>query len=97
MKDEKTIGHRDVVRRLSNETNITFRAMERVLDMYLDIITEQIANGKNVTIKNIGTIKVLPTPAKVGRDIKTGGRIDRPPGKRVKLQACATLRNILKE
>ena len=97
MKDEKTIGHRDVVRRLSNETNITFRAMERVLDMYIDILTEQIANGKNVTIKNIGTIKVLPTPAKVGRDIKTGGRIDIPPRKRVKLQACATLRNILKE
>ena len=89
---DKTIGHRDIMRVLSMRTGKSLKSLEEVFELYTDTVTAYIREGKNVTIKDIGTLKVMNTPAKVGRDINTGERIDIPPTKRVKLNPCAALK-----
>jgi len=74
----------------------SLRSLEEVFELYTDIVTAYISEGKNVTIKDIGTLKVMNTPAKVGRDIYTGERIDIPPTKRVKLNPCVALKTAAK-
>jgi len=93
---DKTIGHRDIMRVLSMRSGKTLKSLEEVFDLYTDTVTAFISDGKNVTIKDIGTLKVMNTPAKVGRDINTGKRIDIPPTKRVKLNPCVALKTAAK-
>lgn len=93
---DKTIGHRDIMRVLSMRSGRSLRSLEEVFELYTDTVTTYIREGKNVTIKDIGTLKVMNTPAKVGRDINTGERIDIPPTKRVKLNPCAALKTAAK-
>ena len=93
---DKTIGHRDIMRVLSMRSGKSLRSLEEVFELYTDIVTAYIGEGKNVTIKDIGTLKVMNTPAKVGRDINTGERIDIPPTKRVKLNPCVALKTAAK-
>lgn len=93
---DKTIGHRDIMRVLSMRSGRSLRSLEEVFELYTDTVTAYIREGKNVTIKDIGTLKVMNTPAKVGRDINTGERIDIPPTKRVKLNPCAALKTAAK-
>ena len=91
-----TIGHRDIMRVLSMRSGRSLRSLEEVFELYTDTVTAYIREGKNVTIKDIGTLKVMNTPAKVGRDINTGERIDIPPTKRVKLNPCVALKTAAK-
>jgi len=93
---DKTIGHRDIMRVLSMRSGKTLKSLEEVFDLYTDTVTAFISDGKNVTIKDIGTLKVMNPPAKVGRDINTGKRIDIPPTKRVKLNPCVALKTAAK-
>lgn len=93
---DKTIGHRDIMRVLSMRSGRSLRSLEEVFELYTDTVTAYIREGKNVTIKDIGTLKVMNTPAKVGRDINTGERIDIPPTKRVKLNPCVALKTAAK-
>ena len=87
-----TIGHREIVRALSAKSGRSVNSIEALFDLYTGMVAAYLSEGKNVTIKDIGTLKVLDTPARVGRDINTGERIDIPPSKRVKLNPCAALK-----
>jgi len=88
-----TIGHREIVRALSAKSGRSVNSIEALFDLYTGMVAAYLSEGKNVTIKDIGTLKVLDTPARVGRDINTGERIDIPPSKRVKLNPCAALKS----
>ena len=94
--NDKTIGHKHMMRALSMCTSKSIKSLEEVFELYTDIVTAYISEGKNVTIKDMGTLKVMNTPAKVGRDINTGERIDIPPTKRVKLNPCVALKTAAK-
>lgn len=91
--NDKTIGHRELMRALSMRSGKSLKSIEEVFNLYTDMVAAYLSEGKNVTIRDIGTLKVLDTPAKVGRDINTGERIDIPPTKRVKLNPCAALKS----
>ena len=87
-----TIGHREIVRALSAKSGRSINSIEALFDLYTGMVAAYLSEGKNVTIKDIGSLNVLDTPARVGRDINTGERIDIPPSKRVKLNPCAALK-----
>lgn len=91
--NDRTIGHRELMRELSVRSGKSFKSIEELFDLYTSTVSAYLSDGKNVTIRDIGTLKVLHSPAKVGRDINTGERIDIPPTKRVKLQACVALKS----
>jgi DNA-binding protein HU-beta len=86
------LAHREITKKLSEQTGVAQRQIEHILDRYTDMIVESLAKGRNVSIKDIGTILVLDTPAKKGRDLNTNEPIDIPPSKRVKLRPCVSLK-----
>jgi len=90
-----TVNHSDVMLKLSQKTGVPIRALREVFDVYADVILEYCADGRRVVMKNIGTIKVVDTPARVGRNVVEGTPVPIPAGKRIKMQAHKTLKNAI--
>lgn len=90
-----TVNHSEVMLKLSQKTGIPIRALREVFDVYADVIIEYCAEGRRVVMKDIGTIKVVDTPARMGRNVVEGTPLPIPAGKRVKMVANKTLKNAI--
>ena len=69
-----TITKRELVIKLSNETGLTQQQVFDVIQGTLDSITEALANGDSVVMRNFGAFQVKETKAKIGRNPKDPGR-----------------------
>ncbi len=69
-----TITKRDLVVRISNETGLTQQQVFDVMQKTLDALTEELAKGNSVVMRNFGTFEVRQTKAKVGRNPKNPNR-----------------------
>ena len=69
-----TITKRDLVVRISNETGLTQQQVFDVVQSTLDAVTEELARGNSVVMRNFGTFEVRQTKAKVGRNPKNPNR-----------------------
>lgn len=65
-----TITKRDLVIKISNETGLTQQQVFDVLQNALDSITESLAAGDSVVMRNFGAFQVREMKAKVGRNPK---------------------------
>jgi nucleoid DNA-binding protein len=90
-----TVNHSEVMLKLSQKTGIPIRALREVFDVYADVVIEYCAEGRRVVMKDIGTIKVVDTPARMGRNVVEGTPLPIPAGKRVKMVAHKTLKNAI--
>lgn len=90
-----TVNHSEVMLKLSQKTGIPIRALREVFDVYSDVVIEYCAEGRRVVMKDIGTIKVVDTPARMGRNVVEGTPLPIPAGKRVKMVAHKTLKNAI--
>lgn len=59
---------RDLVVRISNETGIVQQDTFSVIQKTLDYITEALAEGQNVELRNFGVFEVRLTRSRVGRN-----------------------------
>jgi len=59
---------RDLVVRISNETGIVQQDVFTVIQKTLDYITEALASGQNVELRNFGVFEVRLTKSRVGRN-----------------------------
>lgn len=64
----KTVTKRDLVMEISNDLGMTQRDVFSVLQTFIDQVTENLANGDEVVLRNFGTFQVMETKAKVGRN-----------------------------
>ena len=69
-----TITKRELVIKLSNETGLTQQQVFDVIQGTLDSITEALANGDSVVMRNFGAFQVKESKAKIGRNPKDPGR-----------------------
>jgi len=65
---ENTITKRDLVIDISNETGLTQQEVYNVVQQFLDSVTEQLANGNSVVMRNFGAFQVKEVKGKVGRN-----------------------------
>ncbi len=71
---------RDLVARVSNETGMPQRDVNKVLQRALTYITDALADGQGVELRNFGTFEARVTGARVGRNPKSPGKpISIPP------------------
>lgn len=63
-----TVTKRDLVVRVSNETGLTQQQVFNVIQKTLDEVTDSLANGNEVVLRNFGAYQVKKTKAKVGRN-----------------------------
>ena len=73
---------RDLVMQISKDTGIIQQEVFAVLQQTLDLITEALASGRDVELRNFGVFEVRLTKARVGRNPKTGDKVE-VPAKRV--------------
>ena len=87
-----TINHSEIMAEYARELGVTTDTAKRLYDAYANIIIAKAAQGRRVVMKDIGTIKVVPTPARMGRDISKGEPLAIPAGKHIKMTAHKTFK-----
>ena len=63
-----TLTKRDLVTRISDETNLGQQQVFTVVQKTLDYITESLAKGDKVELRNFGVFEVKIRKARVGRN-----------------------------
>ena len=64
----KTATKRDLVVKISNETGMTQQQVFDVIQKTLDTITQTLAAGDEVVLRNFGSFQVKETKQKIGRN-----------------------------
>lgn len=72
-KDQKTnklgnLTKRDLVLRISDETGLVQQDVFQVIQKTLDYITEALAKGQDVELRNFGVFEVRLTKSRIGRN-----------------------------
>jgi len=76
---------RDLVVRISNETGVVQTQVFDVIQKTLDYITESLAEGNDVELRNFGVFEIRLTKPRVGRN-------PNEPGSRYEIPARATVK-----
>jgi len=63
-----TLTKRDLVMRISNETGLVQQSVQDVVQKTLDYISEALAKGDKVELRNFGVFEVKVRKARVGRN-----------------------------
>ena len=101
-----TITKRDLVMRLSNETGLTQQEVFAVVQGALDAITEELAQGNSVVMRNFGAFQVREVKGKIGRNPKDPSKdvpippravVKFKPGKEMKEKVARILPSIQEE
>ena len=66
----------ELIEALSQELKFSIKATQSIIDTILDIITEKIVAGGNVEIRGFGSFSVRHYDSYVGRQPKTGEKIE---------------------
>lgn len=70
----KTLTKRDLVNKISAETDFTQTEVFDIVQRAVDIISATLAEGDRVVIRNFGTFQVKEVKPKVGRNPKDPGQ-----------------------
>lgn len=63
-----TLTKRDLVMRISDEVGLTQRVVQEIVQKTLDYISEAVARGDKVELRNFGVFEVKVRKARVGRN-----------------------------
>lgn len=63
-----TVTKRDLVVEISNKTSLTQQQVFDVVQCLLDTVTDELADGNQVVLRNFGAFQVKVTKPKVGRN-----------------------------
>lgn len=95
---------RDLVVRISNETGMVQQQVLEVVQKTLDYLTESLADGKTVELRNFGVFEVKLRKARVGRNpnrpesdvpIPPRAVVKFKPGKEMKARVSALSENMI--
>lgn len=78
---------KEIVTKISDETDIKQIDVKRVVQRTLDIIMESLSRGETVELRNFGIFKVKTRKARLGRNPKTGESVEIPEKKVVSFKA----------
>lgn len=76
---------RDIVMQISRDTGLIQKEVYQCIQTTLDLITDALANGRNVELRNFGVFEVRLTKSRVGRNPQV-------PEKDVTIPARATVK-----
>lgn len=85
--------HKDLINALSAHTGESKAQSENFLKGLAGIVAAQLVEQGQITLHGIGTLHVVDTAARTGRNPQTGAAIDIPAGKRIKLKAAKALKD----
>lgn len=68
----------ELVYEVTNRLDVTRKEAEDVIDCFLDLIAENLANGDKVVLSGFGTFEIRDRVSRSGVNPRTGERIDIP-------------------
>jgi nucleoid DNA-binding protein len=90
---KRSINKRDIIVQVSNESGMIQHQVDDVVKRTFDLISNALARGKFVELRNFGTFEVLLTKERVGRNPNNpGSTLKIPPKTRVKFKPGKELR-----
>jgi len=78
---------KDIVMKISEDTNLKQIDVKLVVQKTLDYITDAVAAGKTVELRNFGVFKVKTRKPRIGRNPKTGVTVSIPERKVVSFKS----------
>lgn len=78
---------------ISASTNLSRSQAITALDGFIKVATDVLAQGKDITLRGFGTLKVVAVAERQGRNISTGEAVTIPAHKAVRLVAGKELKN----
>ncbi len=82
-----------MVDRLAEVTGMTKKDAQKALDGVINIITDELKGGGNVTLTGFGTFSVAERKARTGRNPQTGEQINIPAARVPKFKAGKVLKD----
>lgn len=79
------------------DSKSTLKASKAWTDAVLDSLADAIANEEVLNLRNVGTFEHKTRKAKVGRNYKTGERVEIPPKRVIKFTPCGHINEALSE
>ena len=69
---------KDIVMKVSNDTNVAQIDVKKVVQKTLDAIVESLEKGETVELRNFGVFKVKSRRGRIGRNPRTGQEVQVP-------------------
>ena len=93
-----TLTKRDLVVKISQDTGAVQQTVFKVVQLTLDHITEALARGENVELRNFGVLEVQRRKSRIGRNPnKPEAEVVIPARAVVKFKAGKVLKQMLKK
>jgi integration host factor subunit beta len=73
-----SVTKKDIVIKVSNETNLTQIDVKKIVQRTLDVIVESLERGETVELRNFGVFKVKHRRGRLGRNPRTGEEVSVP-------------------
>ncbi len=87
---------KDIVMKVSNETNLTQIDVKKIVQKTLDAVVESLERGETVELRNFGVFKVKTRRGRVGRNPRTGQEVQVPEKKVVVFKPGLILKHQVK-
>jgi DNA-binding protein HU-beta len=68
----------DLVNSISEKTGLSKNKTNKLVDAFVESITESLKRGEKVTLSNFGTFNTVEREARLGRNPKTGESVEIP-------------------
>lgn len=69
---------KDIVMKVSNDTNVAQVDVKKVVQKTLDVVVESLEKGETVELRNFGVFKVKNRRGRIGRNPRTGEEVQVP-------------------
>ena len=87
---------KDIVTKVSNDTNLTQIDVKKIVQRTLDAIVEALERGETVELRNFGVFKVKTRRGRVGRNPRPGQEVQVPEKKVVVFKPGLILKHQVK-
>ena len=87
---------KDIVIKVSNDTNVAQIDVKKVVQKTLDVIVESLERGETVELRNFGVSKVKNRRGRIGRNPRTGEEVQVPEKKVVVFKPGLILKHKVK-
>lgn len=91
-----SITKKDIVIKVSNETNLTQIDVKKIVQRTLDVVVESLERGETVELRNFGVFKVKNRRGRLGRNPRTGDEVAVPEKRVVVFKPGLILKNKVK-
>ncbi len=87
---------KDIILKVSDETNLKQIDVKKVVQKTFDCIIEALARGEKIELRNFGVFKVKQRKSRIGRNPRTGQVVPVPPRKAVVFKPGLEMKRELK-